>query len=162
MKARLDGLESAYAIDAVLSGIGHGAHKEVISLETPESQIATLKQDDADAAIRYMETSLEEMESGKDREQLRRIAKIWDESDSTELAHYEQWCDCVNTPEQRKFMHKLLDERNPALADKIDAQHRSGKTVFAAVGSLHMFGDTGLPALMEKRGYRVEQLRFPR
>lgn len=160
MKARLDGLESAYAIDAVLSGIGHAAHKEVISLETPESQIATLKQDDAQAAIRYLQTSLEEMETGKDREQLRRIAKIWDESDSAELARYEEWCDCVNTPEQRRFMHKLLDERNPALADKIDAQHRSGNTVFAAVGSLHMFGETGLPALMEKRGYRVELIRF--
>ncbi|MDD2700902.1 MAG: TraB/GumN family protein [Sideroxydans sp.] len=162
MKARLDGLESAYAIDAVLSGIGHAAQKEVISLETPESQIATLKQDDEQAAISYMETSLEEMETGKDREQLRRIAKIWDGSDSAELARYELWCDCVKTPEQRKFMHKLLDERNPALADKIDAQHRSGKKIFAAVGSLHMFGDGGLPALMAKRGYRVQQIDFTR
>jgi hypothetical protein len=134
----------------------------VISLETPEAQIATLKQDDTQAAIRYLETSLEEMEAGKDRVQLRRIAKIWDESDSAELARYEEWCDCVRTAEQRKFMHKLLDERNPALADKIDARHRSGKTVFAAVGSLHMFGTVGLPALMAERGYRVEQIDFAR
>lgn len=162
MKARLDGLESAYAIDAILSGIGHGTHKEVISLETPEAQVAVLKQDDEQASIRYLQTSLDEMESGKDREQLRRIAKIWEESDNAELARYEEWCDCVNTPEQRRFMHKLLDERNPLLADKIDARHRSGKTIFAAVGSLHMFGETGLPALMEKRGYRVELIRFAR
>lgn len=160
MKARLDGLESAYAIDAILSGIGHGAHKEVISLETPEAQIATLQQDDAQAAIRYLQTSLEEMETGKDREQLRRIARIWDESDSAELARYEEWCDCIKTAEQRRFMHKLLDARNPALADKIDAQHRRGKTVFAAVGSLHMFGDVGLPALLARRGYRVELISF--
>lgn len=162
MKARLDGLESAYAIDAILSGIGHGTHKEVISLETPEAQVAVLKQNDEQASIRYLETTLAEMESGKDREQLRRIAKIWEESDNAELARYEEWCDCVNTPEQRRFMHKLLDERNPLLADKIDARHRSGKTIFAAVGSLHMFGETGLPALMEKRGYRVELIRFAR
>lgn len=162
MKAKLDGLESSYAIDAVLAGIGHVAQKQVISLESPEAQIAILQQDDDQASIRYLETSLDEMESGKDREQLRRIARIWAESDNAELARYEQWCDCVKTAEQRQFMHKLLDERNPALADKIDAQHRSGKNIFAAVGSLHMFGDTGLPALMAKRGYRVEQISFPR
>jgi uncharacterized protein YbaP (TraB family) len=162
MKARLDGLESAYAVDAVLAGMGHAAKKQVLSLETPASQLATLKLDDERTAMRYIEKSLEEMESGQDREQLRHIAKIWNESDNDDLARYEEWCDCMDTPEQRKFMHKLLDERNPALADKIDAQHSSGKNVFAAVGSLHMFGDVGLPALMAQRGYRVEHIKFPR
>ncbi|MBU1447830.1 MAG: TraB/GumN family protein [Gammaproteobacteria bacterium] len=161
MKARMDGLESAYAIDAVLAGLGHAAKKQVISLETPESQLATLQQDDAHASMRYLETSLEEMESGKDREQLRHIARIWAESDDADLARYPEWCECMDTPEQRKFMHKLLEERNPVLAERIDAQHLSGKRVFAAVGSLHMFGDGGLPTLMSQRGYRVEQIRFP-
>lgn len=162
MKARQDGLESAYAIDAVLAGMGHSAEKQVVSLESPESQLATLQLGNELTTKRYLETSLEEMESGKDRVQLRRIARIWDESDNAELERYTQWCDCMDTPEQRAFMHKLLDERNPALADKIDALHGGGKKVFAAVGSLHMFGDLGLPALMIQRGYQVEQISFPR
>ncbi len=162
MKARQEGLESSYAIDAMLAGMGHAAQLQVISLETPESQIAALKQDDRQAGIRYLESSLEEMESGKDRKQLLHITRVWENSDSKELARYEEWCDCVNTPEQRQFMHKLLDERNPLLADKIDAEHRNGKRIFAAVGSLHMFGETGLPSLMAKRGYRVELIDLSR
>jgi uncharacterized protein len=55
-------------------------------------------------------------------------------------------------------MKRALDDRNPALAEHIDALHQSGKQVFAAVGSLHMFGPLGLPALMAKRGYRVERV----
>ncbi len=55
-------------------------------------------------------------------------------------------------------MRRLLDARNPALATRIDALHRSGKRVFAAVGSLHMTGARGLPALMVQRGYRVERV----
>jgi len=35
-----------------------------------------------------------------------------------------------------------------------------GKQVFAAVGSLHMIGPMGLPALMAQRGYRVERVEF--
>jgi len=34
--------------------------------------------------------------------------------------------------------------------------------VFAAVGSLHMIGPKGLPALLRQRGYRVEQGEFAR
>jgi uncharacterized protein YbaP (TraB family) len=58
------------------------------------------------------------------------------------------------------MMKRLLDDRNPNLAGRIDAIHKSGKNVFAAVGSLHMFGEIGLPALMKKRGYQVEQVNF--
>jgi len=36
------------------------------------------------------------------------------------------------------------------------------RSVFAAVGSLHMIGAGGLPALMRQRGYVVEQVRFGR
>jgi uncharacterized protein YbaP (TraB family) len=34
--------------------------------------------------------------------------------------------------------------------------------VFAAVGSLHMIGPLGLPALMVQRGFRVEAVALPR
>ncbi len=42
-------------------------------------------------------------------------------------------------------MKRLLDERNPALAERIDALHAGRQAVFAAVGSLHMVGPNGLP-----------------
>ena len=162
MKARLDGLEAAYAIDAVLAGMGHGAQKPVVSLETPESQLATLKVDDPQELLQLMDESLVEMERGKDRKQLRHIAQVWASSDYAELARYEEWCECMESPTQRRFMHKLLDERNPALAERIDALHQQGGQVFAAVGSLHMFGDSALPRLLEQRGYRVERIDFAR
>jgi uncharacterized protein YbaP (TraB family) len=56
------------------------------------------------------------------------------------------------------MMKHLLDDRNPNLAGRIDGLHSSGKKVFSAVGSLHMFGPSGLPALMSMRGYRVERV----
>ena len=55
-------------------------------------------------------------------------------------------------------MKRLLDDRNPASPTRIDALHAGGQRVFAAVGSLHMIGPNGLPALMGERGYRVERI----
>ena len=66
------------------------------------------------------------------------------------MEHYSEWCDCMNTENERELMKRMLDDRNPKLADRIDALHASGKRVFAAVGSLHMFGATGLPLLMSE------------
>jgi uncharacterized protein YbaP (TraB family) len=74
------------------------------------------------------------------------------------MSHFNEWCECLDTEIEREMMKRLLDDRNPNLAEHIDAIHKSGKTVFAAVGSLHMFGSIGLPALMQKRGYRVERV----
>jgi uncharacterized protein YbaP (TraB family) len=59
-------------------------------------------------------------------------------------------------------MKRLLDDRNPLLASAIESLHASGRQVFAAVGSLHMIGPSGLPALLRQRGYKVEQGDFPR
>lgn len=158
MEGRREGLEASYAIDAVLAGIGHGAKKNVVSLETPEAQLRTLQMQDPQDAVAFVEDGLDEIESGRTRTGFKRIARVWADADYDELARYDEWCDCLDTEIERKEMRRLLDERNPNLAERIDALHASGKRVFAAVGSLHMFGPTGLPALMEKRGYRVERV----
>lgn len=158
MVGRREGLDAAYAIDAVLAGIGHGAKKNVVSLETPEAQLQMLQAQSPQETVSLVEDGLAEIETGSARTTFRRIAKVWAEADYDSLAHYDEWCDCLNTENERAEMKRLLDERNPNLAERIDALHSSGKRVFAAVGSLHMFGSLGLPALMEKRGYRVERV----
>jgi hypothetical protein len=108
----------------------------------------------------FVTGGLEELESDRARTVLKRLAAAWVNSDYLELDHYEDWCECLKTEIERKIMKRLLDERNPAMAERVDALHQSGKQVFVAVGSMHMFGPVGLPALLEKRGYKVERVDF--
>jgi uncharacterized protein YbaP (TraB family) len=162
LSARRDGLDPAYGIDLFLAGWGHGMHKTVVSLETPEMQLQALRRPSAQAALELVESGLDELESGRARPTLNRLARVWATSDHTALARYDQWCDCRHTDADRDAMKRLVDDRNPALASAIDALHGRGKRVFAAVGSLHMVGPTGLPALLARRGYRVERVAFRR
>ncbi len=157
---RHEGLDASYAADAVLAGIGHGAKKNVVSLETPEAQLQLIQMKDAQQTNALVEDSLEELESGRSLAMLIRIARVWSDANYAEMTHFNEWCECLNTDIEREMMRRLLDERNANLADRIDALHKSGKQVFAAVGSLHMFGSIGLPTLMAKRGYRVERVDF--
>jgi uncharacterized protein YbaP (TraB family) len=160
MVGRWDGLDASYAIDAVLAGIGHGAKKKVVSLETPESQLQLLQMKDEQEAVTFVRENLDELETGRERKLLKRLSRVWAAADYPEMEHYSEWCDCMNTENERELMKRILDDRNPKLADRIDALHMSGKRVFAAVGSLHMFGESGLPMLMSKHGYVVERIEL--
>lgn len=158
MAGREEGLEAAYATDTVLAGIGHEAHKRMISLETPASQLQALMMKNREETIAYVQDNLDDLESDSARKLLKRLALAWANADYEEMARYPEWCQCLRTGIERKVMARMLDERNPKMAERIDALHREGANVFAAVGSLHMFGPGGLPALLAKKGYTVERI----
>ena len=162
MAARRDGLDPANAIDLVLAAVARQLGKPVASLETPELQIQALLMPTQAETIEFVKSGLDDLESGRIRPMLKRMAKVWTDGDYAELSRYERWCDCMNTAAERAAMKRLLDDRNPAIAAAIDNLHSSGQRVFAAVGSLHMIGPNGLPALLRKRGYKVEQGDFTR
>lgn len=159
---RRDGLDPSYGIDVVLAGWARAARKPVISLETPELQFAMLAMPTPAETLEFIDSALIEMETGHAAPSLERVAQVWADGDLDMLSRYESWCDCIKTTADRTALARLLDARNPGLADSIAALHAKGQRVFAAVGSLHMIGPLGLPALMAQRGFRVEAIAFPR
>lgn len=160
MAARQDGLDPVYAIDRSLATLARQLGRPVVSLETPEQQLAALRSRTRQEARASIVQALESLETGQATPLLRRIAAVWAESRFGELDRYEEWCGCMANDTERALMKRLLDERNPAMAERIDAMHASGKRVFAAVGSLHMIGPAGLPQLLTRRGYKVDRVEF--
>lgn len=53
----------------------------------------------------------------------------------------------------------LLTARNRAWSARIALLLKEGERPFVAVGAAHMFGESGLPALLAARGYRVERIQ---
>jgi uncharacterized protein len=162
LAGRREGLDPSYGIDAVLAGWGHAAKKPVVSLETPELQLQLLQAGSWAETSEFVANSLDELDSGRAVASLTRVAQVWADADLGTLSRYESWCGCLNTAADRAAMTRLLDDRNPALADSIAALHARGQRVFAAVGSLHMVGASGLPALLAQRGFKVEPVAFAR
>lgn len=157
LAARWDGLDPAYAIDAFLAGHARALGKPVVSLEAPEMQVALLK-GDAASSRQAIDSTLRQLETGQARPMLVHIARVWDEGQAEELARYAQWCGCAETEADRTLLRRLLDERNAPLAERIAAEHAAGRSVFAAVGALHMVGPAGLPALLAARGFTVQRV----
>ena len=160
LAARQDGLDPGYAQELVLGGIARAIDKRIVSLETPEMQAGLLVPSDQKQALAVAEQTITQLEKGQARAMLVKVARVWEEGDLDQLSSFEQWCGCADSEDERQFLHRVNDERNGPMAERIDALHSSGRTVFAAVGALHMTGAHGLPQLLQQRGYTVERVRF--
>jgi uncharacterized protein YbaP (TraB family) len=157
---RAEGLEAAYGVDGFLAGLARGLGKRVVSLETPQQQMAALLLPDATERAQAVRQTLEQLEQGRLRRQTLRLAQAWADGDAATLERYPQWCDCLNTPAERAAMHRLLDQRHPGLVRQIVQMHEAGLSVFVAVGSLHLLGPGGLPALLAQRGFTVTPVKL--
>jgi uncharacterized protein YbaP (TraB family) len=158
LAARWEGLDASFAQEIVLATTARAQQRTIVSLETAQSQLAVLLPTEPAEAQRLLDQALEQLEKGRARPLLRRLADAWAEARLQEIEDYAQWCECADTPQDREFLRRLNDERNPPMAERIDALHRDGKRVLVAVGALHMTGNHGLPRLMAARGYTVERL----
>lgn len=155
-ETRRDGFHPELAVDAMLWGLARRTGKQVVALETPAAQLAALTPE-SEADERLLVTqSLDEMDSGNGREALLRLLQAWAANDRQALASYLDWCECMDTPEERRYLRRINDERNPAMADKLAALHAGGQSFFAAVGSLHMTGPQALQELLRARGFTVQ------
>lgn len=162
LAGRRDGLDPAWAQEFALAALMRGQQRPVIGLESPQRQRDALVPSSPDEARRLAAQLLSQLEEDRVRPVLRQLAEAWATSDLDRLSRYEDWCDCVQDDDDRRQLHRLNDERNPALAARVDALHREGRRLFVAVGALHMTGPQSLPRLLAERGFSVERVLPPR
>jgi uncharacterized protein YbaP (TraB family) len=161
LSARWEGLDAGFAQEVILASAARVQRREIISLETIESQMAVLLPSDPAEAQRMLDQALEQLEHGRTRPLLRRLADAWADGRLRDLEDYAQWCECADNAEDRAFLRRLNDDRNAPMAERIDMLHGEGKRLLVAVGALHMTGENGLPRLMAARGYTVQRLVPP-
>lgn len=162
LDARWLGMDPSLAMEQLLVAQVRGNGRRVVSLETVAQQKAVLVPADPGEALSVLEQSLAQLEDKSSRRVLERLSQAWERGDLAALENHASWCECTHSEEDKAYMRKLNDERNPALADGIEALHRQGRRVFAAVGALHMTGAQALPLLLAQRGFKVERVRFGR
>jgi uncharacterized protein YbaP (TraB family) len=161
LAARGEGLYPDYGIDAFLAGFARGIKKPVTSLERPESQLEILHAESPQERDALMGSELDLLEDPQTAAALlKRLVDVWADSRLEELQDYAQWCACAETEDERRELRRMLDDRNPGLAERIAAIHDGGEQVFAAVGSLHMIGPVALPTLLAAKGFQVEFVAF--
>lgn len=158
LAGRRAGLDPAYGIDFALAGTAAALGKPVIGLETPQRQLRELVSDDPERVIQSVASGLGQLERGSAGHLLTRITQAWAEGRLDLLENLPEWCDCVDSAAERADYERSIYGRNPGIAQAMAQQLRAGRSVFAAVGTLHMVGPIGLPALLQAEGFKVERV----
>ncbi len=157
--ARFAGLEAVYGSDYFFAGMARN-NKPTRGLETPELQMQALLGGDEKELLELVDGALKIFGNGKQRAQTKRMVDDWAGGNLADLQKFEQWCDCVGTPAERKFLKRLNDDRNAGLAAAIDKLHSEGTHPFVAIGTLHMAGPQAVTRLLAGMGYKVERVSF--
>ncbi len=61
-------------------------------------------------------------------------------------------------PELAVVEQKLITDRNPAMADKIEGYLNGKEQAFIAIGAAHLIGDKGILKLLADKKYKIEQV----
>lgn len=120
----------------------------IISLESVESQIASISSAPVEEQIESLEITLGSMDIYE--EELTQLIRVWRSGNIDVIA---QLRDLSEGSEQL-----AMDERDVLMTDKIEGflNKDDGETYFVVVGALHLAGENSIIDLLETRGYSVE------
>jgi uncharacterized protein YbaP (TraB family) len=129
---------------------------EVVELETPAEQLnvfADMSEEESHLFLRATLLELGDVERFMDE-----LTGAWQAGDAAKFEEaffstYKAW------PELAPLLDRVIFGRNRTMFERlVPAIDRSGgKPVFAVIGSGHLVGPKGLPALFEAYGWRLEK-----
>jgi uncharacterized protein YbaP (TraB family) len=123
-------------------------HKEIIGIETVEEQIKALDLIPLKEQAR-MVLEMIEPDTTKQQNSDEDLVDIYAKGDLDAIYAFYKKEDLSNT-----FNAALITDRNHRMADRIDSIMQK-KSLFTAVGALHLPGDEGVISLLRKKGYTL-------
>ena len=127
----------------------------IAGLETAEFQLDLLNSLPVELQELLLRDALEQHEAGF-ASSTHELIDAWTRGDAVALSQliFED----ADVPEYRLFYERVFFERNERMARDLAALSVDGRVRLVVVGVGHMLGPRGIPALLETRGFTVEQL----
>lgn len=153
-----NGYQPEQAVDGYLAAAVRTHGGKVIELESAERQMSIFSRLDAAQQAQFLGDTLDELDDADLKRKLDELVGAWRHADSDGFNQALKEMDDDKSFASRFARHALLDERNPGLADGIAALLAKQDKAVAAIGILHLAGPDSVPALLKKKGLRVEQI----
>ncbi|MBY0550440.1 MAG: TraB/GumN family protein [Candidatus Obscuribacterales bacterium] len=134
--------------------------KPVIGLEPMEMHIAGASAIEAGKSGKQLDKELGSMfaDMKECQGRLDEILRLWREADLVKFDSRDLDENKTNA-ESRAEYKRIVFDRNVTMVDSLLRQMKGPGPHFVAVGGAHMGTDKGMLALMEQKGFKVEQMR---
>lgn len=161
MLLRLENLQTS-GTDEHFIDLARNDSKEVINIETLDTQIGAISAYSDELADYVLSDCLDTMDNIEDyAEDISDIYEEWAKGSGD--IPFESDIDLEEIPEYLKddyseYKDTLLNKRNHEMAEKASELLKSGKNCLFMVGALHYSEDVGVDNLLEGMGYTVEKI----
>lgn len=150
------GYSPELGIDQHFAGEAKEKGKEILEMESMEFQLKLLSELSDDLQAKFLASTIDEAKMTKERMDV--VLAAWTKGD---LATFEE--EMLKKPRQKypdqiELQNKLIDDRNVGMARKAGEYLRTKDTYFVVVGAAHLVGEKGVLRLLEKDGFKVEQV----
>jgi uncharacterized protein YbaP (TraB family) len=140
----------ADGVDQQVFAFATAHQKTVQTLETPEQQLSLFMPKDRKLEIAEFDVEMKDLRSEADT--IGAMVDAWGAGDAKAVGHLMNE-DLESEPGAKKL---LIDDRNKAWIKTLDRLLAEPGIYFMTVGTGHLVGPTGVPALLRKQGYRVD------
>lgn len=138
-----------YGVDKYF--LDRAGDREVMSIESAEDQIRLLSSMDGELYLGFTLLGLDMMDEQSDL-----MMGSWQCGDEAEMTKLFIDTPAFSIPGSDELMEKMYYERNVLMADFAVSRLETPGEHFLVVGTAHLIGDRGVPALLRERGYTVE------
>ena len=149
--AQAAGLDPELGLDKHFYNLATMGGKSVIGLETAESQIDRFDKMPDAMQEQMLKSELAEMDT--ERTSLRALLTAWQTGDAAAIETMLLSAFSSNPTAYAS----LITERNRNWMPQLEACLKRASPCFVVVGAAHIVGPQGLLAMLQARGYRIEQ-----
>ena len=154
----LHGFQRSQAVEYALLAAAQKQEKTVHELESAEYQLGLFDTLDARQQEQYLVENLADLASGSSLKRSQALIDAWNSADAPGIKAAWQSATTGDSISAGFMQRVLLGKRNPEMAANIERIMQQDQVAFVGVGLLQLVGDDGLPQLLKRRGYQVEQL----
>jgi uncharacterized protein YbaP (TraB family) len=152
------GYQRSQAVEYALLAAAQKQDKAVRQLESADYQLSLFDTLDERQQEQYLLENLADLADGASLKKSTALIDAWSAADAPGIHAAWQSATSGDTISAGFMNRVLLGKRNPEMASNIERIMQQDQVAFVGVGLLHLVGDDGLPQLLKRRGYQVEQL----
>ncbi len=158
MVAERQGYDPAQGLDLHLAREAQARGKTLVELESFEQQAALLDSFSPELQTAMLSATLDSIDGGGAVADLTDLLQAWTRGDPAAMEAQIEHMDAQLPPALAEELNRrLLDERNEAMAQRLDGILAGPTAHFVAVGSLHLVGPNGLLQRLRRGGFELQR-----
>jgi uncharacterized protein YbaP (TraB family) len=156
MRVQKAGFDPKLGIDQHFMDKARAKDMPILELESPRFQLDLLSGFSDDLQALFIASTLEDLDEVEKK--MAEIFELWTRGDARALEKVVLTEGLNKKPEMAPLRYKLFDERNLAMAAKVEGYLKSPDVHFVIMGAGHLLGENGVAEILRRKGYQVEQI----